>query len=90
MKVGTLHEAEEAKHSSQQRDMAFYILTETSLADELRADYPNGNIIYREDYQKSFKKEVRWADTKVFLKKYAYFFEAINCGYEVGTGRSLS
>ena len=78
------------QHSSQQRDMAFYILTETNLADELRADYPNGNIIYREDYQKSFKKEVRWADTKVFLKKYAYFFEAINCGYEVGTGTSLS
>ena len=60
-------------HGRQQRDVAFYILTETSLADELKADYPNGNLIYREDYQKSFKKGVRWADTKSFLGKYAYF-----------------
>ena len=49
--------------------MAFYILTETSLADELKADYPNGNIIYREDYQKSFKKAIRWKDTKAFFRQ---------------------
>ena len=54
---------------SQRRDMAFFFLTETGLADELRDDYPNGNIIYREDYQRSFKKEVRWQDTKKFLRE---------------------
>ena len=53
--------------------MAFYLLTETSLADELKQDYPNGNIIYREDYQKSFKKQVRWEDTKRFLREYLNF-----------------
>ena len=29
----------------------------------------NGNVIYREDYQKSFKKEIRWRDTKQFLRE---------------------
>ena len=66
-------EVEDEKPKTHQRDVAFFILTETSLADELKADYPNGNLIYREDYQKSFKKGVRWSDTKRFLRKYAYF-----------------
>ena len=42
--------------------------TETNLLHELEEDYPNGNMIFREDYQKSFKKEVRWKDIKSFLK----------------------
>ena len=73
--------------------MAFYILTETCLAEELKEDYPNGNIIYREDYQRSFKKGVRWADTKAFLRKYTFFVffsQAMCCGYEIGAWRSLS
>ena len=53
--------------------MAYFILTETDLVSQLKADYPNGNIIYREDYQKSFKKEVRWNDAKKFLRKYPIF-----------------
>ena len=42
--------------------------TETNLLHELKEDYPNGNMIFREDYQKSFKKEVRWKDIKSFLR----------------------
>ena len=53
--------------------MAYFILTETDLVSQLKADCPNGNIIYREDYQKSFKKEVRWNDAKKFLRKYPIF-----------------
>ena len=49
--------------------MAYFLLTETDLPSQLIADYPNGNIIYREDYQKSFKKEVRWQNTKQFLRE---------------------
>ena len=52
--------------------MAYFLLTETGLADDLHEDFPNGNIIYREDYQKSFKKESRWRDTKEFLKEYKF------------------
>ena len=50
--------------------MAFYLLTETGVVEELREDYPNGNLILREDYQKSFKKQVRWEDTIKFLEEY--------------------
>ena len=50
--------------------MAFFLLTETDLAEQIRHDYPNGNVILREDYQKSFKKKVRWEDTKKFLREY--------------------
>ena len=32
------------------------IPTETNLPHELKEDYPNGNMILREDYQNSFKK----------------------------------
>ena len=49
-------------------DMAFFLLTETNLPHDFKEDYPNGNLILREDYQKSFKKEVRWNDIKSFLK----------------------
>ena len=42
--------------------------TETNLLHELEEDYPNGNMIFREDYQNSFKKEVRWKDIKSFLQ----------------------
>ena len=42
--------------------------TETNLLHELEEDYPNGNMIFREDYQKSFKKEVRWKDIKSCLR----------------------
>ena len=44
------------------------IPTETNLPHELKEDYPNGNMIFREDYQKSFKKEVRWKDIKSCLR----------------------
>ena len=33
----------------------------------LKEDFPNGNLILREDYQKSFKKRVRWNDTKSLM-----------------------
>ena len=36
----------------------------------MKEDYPNGNLIYREDYQRSFKAKTRFQDTKDFLKKY--------------------
>ena len=49
--------------------MAYYLLTETSLKDELKGAFPNGNIILREDYQKSFKKKVRFRDIQIFLKE---------------------
>ena len=39
-----------------------------SLPPELKEDYPNGNMILREDYQKAFKKEVRWMNIKSFLR----------------------
>ena len=42
--------------------------TETNLLHELKKDYPNGNMIFREDYQKSFQKEVWWRDKKSFFK----------------------
>ena len=48
--------------------MAFFLITETDLPSQWKNDYPNGNAIVREDYQKSFTKEVRWKDTKSFLK----------------------
>ena len=48
--------------------MAFVLVTETSLPHELKEYYPNGNLILREDNQKSFKKEVRWKDIKSFLR----------------------
>ena len=61
-------EQELLKPSKDQRDMAYFLLTETDLPHELKEDFPNGNLILREDYQKSFKKGVRWKDTKSFLK----------------------
>ena len=33
-------------------DMAFFLLTETDLGFQLKEDFPNGNFILREDYQK--------------------------------------
>ena len=61
----TWNESELEKPSSQRRDMAFYLLTETSMKDDLIVDFPNGNLILREDYKKSFKKEVRVKDLKI-------------------------
>ena len=48
--------------------MACFLLTETDLPHQLKANYLNGNLILRGDYQKSFRKCVRWNDTKAFLK----------------------
>ncbi len=48
--------------------MAYFLLTETDSPYQLKNDFPNGNIILR-DYQKSFKKETRWRDTKQFLRQ---------------------
>ena len=42
-------------------------MTETDLKHPLKEDFPNGNLILREDYQKSFKKRVRWNDTKSLM-----------------------
>ena len=44
------------------------IPTETNWPHELKEDYPTGNLILREDCQKSFKKEVWWMDIKSFLR----------------------
>ena len=57
------------KPSGARRDMAFWILTESGLACELSEEFPNGNAILREDYQRSFKAKTRWQDTKSFLKE---------------------
>ena len=57
-------------NSSNRRDAAFFILTETDLADELSEHFPHGNLILREDYQRSFKAKTRFRDTKKFLKEY--------------------
>ena len=43
--------------------MGFFLVTETDLNYQLKEDYSNGNLIFREDYHKSFKKFVRWEDT---------------------------
>ena len=48
--------------------MAFFLLTETDLSSQLKEYFPNGNLILRVDYQKSFKKSVQWNDTKSFLR----------------------
>ena len=61
-------EQELLKPKKDKRDMTFFLPTVTDLPHQLKEDYPNGNLILREDYQKSLKKEVRWNDTKSFLK----------------------
>ena len=48
--------------------MAFYLLTEINLAYQRKDNFPDGNLILREDCQKSFKKEGRFNDTIAFLK----------------------
>ena len=60
--------AELKKPKSKRRDHAFWIVTESGVADEWGEDFPNGNLIFREDYQKSFKKESRYKDLQEFLK----------------------
>jgi len=60
---------EAKKPKGKGRDAAFYILTETDIKDKMKTQYPNGNMILREDYQKSFKAETRFADTKTFLRQ---------------------
>ena len=62
------------KQKSQQRDHAYWIVTESGVADEWLEDYPNGNVIFREDYQKSFKKKVRYKDIQDFMKEYHTFY----------------
>ena len=58
--------------SSQRKDVAFFILTESGLADELAEHFPHGNLIFREDDQRSFKAKTRFEDTKIFLKEYPF------------------
>ena len=48
--------------------MIFFLLTETDLKHQVKEDFPNDNLILREDYQKPFKKLVRWKDTESFLR----------------------
>ena len=62
-------EQEMQKPSRYRRDMAFWILTESGLNEEFAKEFPNGNLILREDYQRSFKAEIRFRDTKNFLKE---------------------
>ena len=50
-------EQELLKPKKDQRDMAFFLITETDLPSQLKNDYPNDNLILREDYQESFKKD---------------------------------
>ena len=40
----------------------------TDLAEQIKQDFPNFNLILGEDYQISFKAKVRWKDTKKFLQ----------------------
>ena len=59
---------ENLRRKGERRDVAFWILTESGLEEDIAEDYPNGGIIYREDYQRSFKAKVRFADTKEWLR----------------------
>ena len=60
--------AELKKTKSVRRDHALWIITESGVADEWGEDFPNGNLILREDYRRLFKAKVRWKDTKKFLR----------------------
>ena len=40
----------------------------TDLAEQIKQDFPNGNLILGEGYQISFKAKVRWKDTKKLLR----------------------
>ena len=67
-KISHSWKAELKKTNSARRDHAFWIITESGVADEWDEDFPNGNLIFREDYQKSFKKQSRYRDLQDFLK----------------------
>ena len=43
------------KPSKDRRDMIFFLLTETDLKHQVKEDFPNDNLILRDDYQKSSK-----------------------------------
>ena len=60
--------AELKKTKSARPDHAFWIITESGVADEWGENFPNGNLIFREDYQKSCKKQSRYRDIQDFLK----------------------
>ena len=66
--------------------MAYFFITGTDFADQLREEYPNGNVIFREDYQKSFKKKVRWEDTKHSFKSTPPPRVVNFCDHEAGLG----
>ena len=69
--------------------MAYFLITETDFAEQIREDYPNGNIIFRKDYQKSFKKQVRWDDTKKFFREYPPPPGSVFCDHETGPGYAV-
>ena len=49
-------------------DLAQTIPFQKGFKPPTKAELSNGNLILREDYQRSFKKLLRWKDTKPFLK----------------------
>ena len=49
-------------------DLAQTIRFQKGFKPPTKAELSNGNLILREDYQRSFKKLLRWKDTKPFLK----------------------
>ena len=54
------------------RDHACFIIAELGVAEEWKEDYSNGNVnvIFREDYQKIFKKEVWYKNLQELLEEY--------------------
>ena len=60
------------KPQKDRRDHAYFIIAELGVAEEWKEDYSNGNVnvIFREDYQKIFKKEVWYKNLQELLEEY--------------------
>ena len=58
------------KPQKDRRDHACFIIAELGVAGEWKEDYSNGNVIFREDYQKIFKKEVWYKNLQELLEEY--------------------
>ena len=61
---------EDWKPQKDGRDHAYFIIAELGVAEEWKEDYSNGNVIFREDYQKIFKKEVWYKNLQELLEEY--------------------
>jgi hypothetical protein len=57
------------KPSGKRLDMAYYLLTEEDLLEQVMDDHIHGNLIVREDYQRSFKAKTRFPQLKKYLKE---------------------